>query len=131
MFIRVLSFFVLCLSLTGCATSIQGLKEQNPDLEYKAKKSNLSGLSECILRKMEAYPILTGFSFEDRTIPVQIRQFADKVELFQMQNAFVLTYIDLQKVQANQIQSKLYVMNGTIHHDRTAKAYSSYIQECY
>lgn len=121
---------IACVALVACATSPDGLKKQAPDFEYSGKTSNLTNLSECILHKVESYPILIGFSFEDKTLPVQIRQFSDNTELFQMQNIYITTYIKLTKTRTT-VDANLRVANGLISRDRIVKEYSKIIQGCY
>lgn len=126
-------FVVVCTSilLFGCATTPYGLRKQEVDFTLNKNNSNLLTLSECILRKVEPYPILIGFGFEGLTLPVQIRQFSDKAELFQMQNTYITTLIELHKRNNSKINADLYVAKEILSYDRTVKAYSKFIQECY
>ena len=124
-------FLFICLFMTACATSPEGIKRQPSDFEYTINSSNLPEVSECLLRKMEAYPVLVGFSFEDRTMPVQIRQFTDNAELFQMYNFYIATLIQLQKVNASEIRATLHVGNHImLAQDKVRIAYTNFIQKC-
>lgn len=126
---RLIALFA-CLLAVACATSPHGLKEQPSDFEHTIAGSTISSASECLLRQMEAYPVLAGFGFEDRTLPVQIRQFSDSTELFQMQNAYIATLIRLEKAASSKISVTLHVADGMITHDRVKTAFTGFIESC-
>ncbi|MEQ1706533.1 MAG: hypothetical protein ABL867_11275 [Rickettsiales bacterium] len=117
--------------IVGCATSPHGLKEQAPDFESTINSSNVSKTSQCLLKKMEGYPLLIGFDFEDRTLPVQIRQFKDSTELYQMQGAWVVSLVELQKISQSKTHATLRVNHAFASYYSTINAYEEFIASCY
>jgi len=117
------------LFLAACATTPAGLKKDSPDFQHTAKADMLD-LTQCLTEKIETYPILTGFEFENRAMPVQLRQFKDKTEIIQMQGMYIMTLIELQNSNG-MIASDLYVSKNLISYERTKKAYSGFILKCH
>ncbi len=112
--------------LAACATSPAGLKENPPD--YVLNRNFTMGTTvRCLVEKIEEYPVLVGFDFEDRTLPVQLRQFDDKAEMLQMQGVHILSYIEVFKTPS---QVRLYISNGLFTKQGTTKAYSGIIDNC-
>lgn len=120
----------LTVILAACATTPQALKEQVPDFEH-SMTGNLQSTSECLVRKIESYPILVGFSFENRGLPVQMRSFKDSIELFQMQNAYVATTVVIQKSNQNSLITRLFVNRALATHKSTVASYSDFIKNCH
>ena len=122
--------FASFLVLTSCATSPHGLKELAPDFDSTINSSNLSNVSQCLLKKMEGYPLLIGFDFEDKTLPVQIRQFKDSTELYQMQGAWIVSLVELKKISSSKIHTTLRLNHAFASYYSTMNAYEEFIASC-
>jgi hypothetical protein len=126
-------FLILTISiLCACALRTpQGLATQKPDYQYVGKSTNFVALTECILKKVDNYPVaFTVFDFEDQTLPVHIRQFSDNAELYQEIGGQALTLIKLKKLSPNKTEAKLYTGNSTIN-GRVRENYPNLIKSCF
>lgn len=127
---QLISMLLASSFLTACATSPSSLKERQPDFEQTVKASSISRISECLVKKIEAYPVLAGLGFEDRTLPVQLRQYNASAELYQMQGPWAVSLVELKQINASKLYTTIRVNNGLITYDRTMNAYKGFIASC-
>lgn len=123
---------IAILFITACAIkSPQSLSEEKPVFTYNGKISSFPALTECIFEKLEKFPVVAQlFDFEDKTLPVQIRQFSDNAELYQAIQSRTLSLIKLQKISSNKAQAKLYVSTG-LYSDNVKDNYPTLIKDCF
>lgn len=80
--------------------------------------------------KIESYPILTGFSFEDRTLALQVRKIGANIDLFQRQAVYMVTLVKLEQHGKGQSQISLFIPNALISQQRATGDFQKMINDC-
>ena len=128
---KALVFILLIVSACAIRTP-QAMQEQEPDYQYIGKSDNFSAVTECIFKKVDSYPVTFQlFDHEDRTIPVQMRQFPNDAELYQESSGgMIISLIKLEKLSGNEIQAKLYTGYSSTN-GRVRDNYPELITSCF
>ncbi len=80
---------------------------------------------------MEAYPVLAGFGFEDRTLPVDVREIGNTLTLYQRNNTAMTTMIEISRLAKNEnALVSLYVTPNHLKRDLIVKDFSAIINTC-
>ena len=65
---------ILLLSMAGCQESPQKIAQREPFFTHTGKAKSFDDAVECLAHQIDDYPTLFQlFDFEDRTLPVQVR----------------------------------------------------------
>jgi hypothetical protein len=120
---------ILSIFLSGCAaTSPYSMREEPPSAQYQSRKSVMA-LKNCLAPPIESYPVLAGFSFEDRTLPVVVREINGDLSLYQQQGVYMMTMIEAKNTgEAREVSlrvSPTHIKAGVIERD-----YKRIIESC-
>ena len=80
---------------------------------------------------MDKFPAISQlFDFEDKTLPVHIRQFSDNAEMYQIIQSTTISLIKLQKVSAKEVEVNLYV-GSSLYSEKIQENYPKLIKGCF
>ncbi|MEZ0263048.1 MAG: hypothetical protein ACAH80_18730 [Alphaproteobacteria bacterium] len=120
---------IFCAVVTACAPRSISTMEQMPRAYSAVTKKSAAGFTGCIQPKLERYPVMIGFAFEDRTALVQTRDTEGGKDIYQLQNSEMMTLVTYRrKASGNQIS--LYVANNHFAANRIKTDYSRMIDGC-
>ena len=126
-----LSLILLLLASSCAIRSPKDMQNQEPDFQLKWQSNNFVGVTECIFKKVDNFPIsFQLLESEDPTLPAKIRQLSNQAELYQEVGGMIVSLIRLDKISPTKIEAKLYTGNS-ITNERVQKNYPKIITDCF